>query len=65
MGTRCDRLSVDDRRKIERWRAARVSPDEIARVPGRHRSTIFRELQRNHFVDWDMSKVVGYVALAA
>lgn len=65
MGTRYDQLSVDDRRKIERWRAARVSPTEMARVLGRHRSTIFRELRRNHFVDRSMPKVVGYFAMAA
>ena len=65
MGTNYGQLSVEDRRRIERWRAARVSPDEMACVLGRHRSTIFRELQRNHFVDRDMPKVVGYFAMAA
>ena len=65
MGTRYDQISVEERRRIERWRAARVSPTEMARVLGRHRSTIFRELQRNHFVDRSMPKVVGYFAMAA
>lgn len=65
MGERCTQLSVEERRKIERWRAAKISPEEIARVLGRHRSTIFRELRRNHFQDRDFPKVVGYVARAA
>ena len=65
MGTKYGHLSVEDRRRIERWRAARVSPTEMARVLGRHRSTIFRELQRNHFADRSMPKVVGYFAMAA
>ena len=65
MGTRYAQLSVEERRRIERWRAAKVSPTEMARVLGRHRSTIFRELQRNHFVDRCMPKVVGYVTMVA
>lgn len=65
MGRSYMQLSVGERRRIERWRAARVSPTEMARVLGRHRSTIFRELRRNHFVDRDMPKVVGYFAMAA
>ncbi len=58
-------LRVDERRRIERWQAAKVSPTEMARVLGRHRSTIFRELRRNHFVDRCMPKVAGYFAMAA
>ena len=65
MGTGYAQLSIEERRRIERWRAAKVSPTEMARVLGRHRSTIFRELQRNHFVDRCMPKVVGYFAMAA
>lgn len=51
MGMRYTLLSVDKRRKIERWRSAKIFPVEMARVLGRYRSTIFRELRRNHFVD--------------
>lgn len=54
MGRKYAQLRVDERRRIERWRAAKVSPTEMARVLGRYRSTIFRELQRNHFVDRSM-----------
>ena len=65
MVSRYRQLSVEERWKIERWKAAKISPDEMARVLGRHRSTIFRELRRNHFQDRDFPKVVGYFAMAA
>ena len=65
MVSRYAQLSVEERKRIECWRAAKVSPDEMAGVLGRHRGTIFRELQRNHFVDRSMPKVVGYFAMAA
>lgn len=42
-------LSFEERRRIERWRGAKISPDEMARVLGQHHSAIFRELVRNHF----------------
>jgi IS30 family transposase len=64
MGRAHAQLSVEGRRKIGRRRNARVSPDEMARVLGRHRSTIFRELRRNHFQDRDLPKV-GDFAMAA
>ena len=65
MGRRYAQLGVEERRRIERWRAAKVSPTEMAGVAGRHRSAIVRELARNHFVDRDMPKVVGCFAMAA
>ena len=50
MGT-CDKqLSITEHRKIERWRHAKVPVYEMARVLKRCRSTIFRELRRNHLV---------------
>ncbi len=36
MGTRYAQLSVEERRKIERWRLAKISPDEMARELARH-----------------------------
>jgi IS30 family transposase len=47
-------ITLDERRKIERWHAAKVSVDIIAEKLGRHRSTIFRELKRNRFEDPEM-----------
>lgn len=58
-------LSLEERRKIEMWRAAKVSVDVIAERLGRNRSTIFRELRRNHFKDAEMPKVVGYFGVVA
>ena len=58
-------LSLEERRKIETWRATKVSVDVIAERLGRNRSTIFRDLRRNYFKDVDMPKVVGYFGVVA
>ncbi len=42
MKVRFSHLSLSERRKIERWRQMKLSPDEMARRLSRHRSTIFR-----------------------
>jgi len=65
MGTTYKQLSITERRRIERWRHAKVPVDEMARVLNRCRSTIFRELKRNHFSDESMSKHDGYYGAAA
>ena len=44
-------LDLDERRKIARWRMAGLGIGIIAEKLGRHRSTIFREIKRNMFVD--------------
>jgi IS30 family transposase len=59
MGTVYSQLSITERRRIERWRHANVPVDEMARVLKRCRSTIFRELKRNHFSDESMPKHDG------
>lgn len=53
-------IDLDERRKIDRWRRAKVSIDVIAEKLGRHRSTIYRELKRNNFRDRDMPDLNGY-----
>ncbi len=58
-------LSLEERRKLDRWRDAEISITEIAEKLGRARSTVYRELRRNHFSDSSMPKVVGYFAMAA
>ena len=58
-------IDLDERRKIERWRSAKVSIDVIAEKLGRHRSTIFRELKRNKYEDTDMPSWDGYYCLTA
>ena len=65
MGTTYKQLSIAERRRIERWRHAKVPVDEMARVLKRCRSTIFRELKRNHFSDESMPKHDGYYGAAA
>ncbi len=53
-------ITLDERRKIERWHAAKISVDVIAEKLGRHRSTVFRELKRNRFDDPEMLELAGY-----
>lgn len=65
MGLNYIHLTLEERRKIERWRQANVSPAKMAQVLGRHRSTIFRELRRSHFSDAQMPDVAGYFAVVA
>ena len=47
MGTKYNHLDFDDRIEISRLHEDGKSPSEIARIMGRHRSTISRELKRN------------------
>lgn len=65
MKVRFSHLSLSERRKIERWRQIKLSPDEMARRLGRHRSTIFRELRPNHFHDSEIPKLSGYWCVVA
>lgn len=58
-------INMDERRKIERWRQAGVHVEVIAEKLGRHRSTIFRELQRNTFRDNELPELTGYYCVAA
>ena len=44
-------LGIEERRRIERLRDARVPVMAIADELGRHRSTIYRALKRNRFAD--------------
>ena len=65
MGAVYNQLSITERRKIERWRHAKIPVDEMARVLKRCRSTIFRELKRNYFSDECRLKCDGYYGAAA
>jgi hypothetical protein len=60
----CYRQQVE-RRSIERLSHAKDPVDEMARVSKRCRSTIFRELKRNHFSDESMPKCDGDYGAAA
>tara|TARA_R110002074_G_scaffold396396_1_gene585756 strand:- start:59 stop:403 length:345 start_codon:yes stop_codon:yes gene_type:complete len=65
MGAVYNQLSITERRRIERWRHAKVPVDEMVRVLKRCRSTIFRESKRNHFSDECMPGCDGYYGAAA
>jgi len=65
MGAVHDQLTITERCKIGRWSHAKVPVDEMARVLKRGRSTIFRELKRNHFSDESMPGCDGYFGAAA
>ncbi len=58
-------IDLDERRKIARWRMAGLSVSIIAEKLGRHRSTIFREIKRNMFVDKVVPDLNGYYCVAA
>ncbi len=58
-------IDMDERRKIARWRSAGISVDVIAEKLHGHRSTIFRELRRNTFVDPQMPDLSGYYCVTA
>ena len=53
-------IDLDERRKIARWRTAKLFVDVIAERLGRHRSTIFRELKRNQFHDDEIKDLNGF-----
>ena len=65
MGAVYKQLSITERRRIERWRHTKVPVNEMACVLKRCRSTIFRELKRNHFSDECIPKCDGYYGAAA
>lgn len=65
MGAVYKQLSITERRRIERWRHAKVPVDEMARVLKRCRSTIFRKLKRNYFSDESILKCDDYYGAAA
>ncbi len=56
MGQVYSLIKLQELRKIERWRHARVTVDEIGKILNRRRSTIFRELRRNHFSDPELPR---------
>lgn len=58
-------LTLDERRLLARLRDAGVPVSRIAERLGRHASTIYRELKRNHFTDDVLVDVTGYFAVVA
>ena len=58
-------LDLHERRRIESMLNAKVPVNLIAAEIGRHRSTIYREIQRNRFEDDELPYLNGYYGLAA
>jgi IS30 family transposase len=58
-------LSLEERRKLDEWRANGVPMAEIAERLGRSPSTLYREIKRNGFVDRELPELNGYYAMTA
>ena len=58
-------LSLEERRKIDKWREAKMPVPEIADRLGRAPSTIYRELKRNTYEDKELPELNGYYCITA
>lgn len=58
-------LGLRERRTIQDMLNAKISVDKIAAEIGRHRSTVFREIKRNRYVDDELPKLNGYYGVTA
>ena len=58
-------LDLRERRTIEDMLNAKCSVDEIASEIGRHRSTVYREINRNRFEDTELPELNGYYGVHA
>ena len=58
-------LDLDERRRLAKWREAKIPVKEIALRLGRDASTLYRELKRNFFRDVELPELNGYHAVAA
>ena len=58
-------LDLRERRAIEDMLNVQMSVDKIAAEIGRHRSTVYREINRNRFIDTELPKLNGYFGMNA
>lgn len=58
-------LDLRERRAIEDMLNAKVPVSKIAAEIGRHRSTVYREIKRNHFEDDELPYLSGYYGMTA
>ena len=65
MGSHYCHLKLDERRKIDKWREAKMSIPEIADRLSRAPSTIYRELKRNTYEDKELPELNGYYCMTA
>lgn len=62
MGTHYAHLNLEERRKMAKWREAKMPISEIADRLGRDASTIYRDLRRNKYIDKELPELNGYYA---
>jgi transposase, IS30 family len=58
-------LGLHERRAIEDMLNVKMSVEKIAAEIGRHRSTVYREIKRNRFIDDELPKLNGYYGMTA
>ncbi len=58
-------LAYDDRKAIEKMYAEGKTVDEIARITGRNRATIYKELRKGDTGEMDQNGRPGYSAKIA
>ena len=65
MGRCYPHLSLEERRKIDKWREAKIPVPEIVDRLGRAPSTINRKLKRNTYEDKELPEPNGYYCMTA
>ncbi len=65
MGSCYSHLTMEERRKIDKWHEAKMPVPEIADRLGRAASTIYRELTRNVYEDTEIPELDGYYGVTA
>lgn len=65
MGRCYPHLSLEERRRIDKWREAKMPVPEIADRLGRAPSTVYRELKRNSYEDKELPELNGYYCITA
>lgn len=58
-------LDLREERAIEDMLNAEVPVSKISAEIGRHRSTIYRETERNYFINEDLRYLNGYYSMVA
>lgn len=58
-------VTLEERRKLAKWREAKIPMKEIAERLGRDPTTLYRELKRNFHRDDELPQLNGYHAVAA
>lgn len=58
-------LNLRERRTIEDMLNAKITVREIAVEIGRHVSTVYREIKRNHYDDKELPELNGYYGMVA